>query len=105
GPSGGDKNPGGDKYPGGDKNRGDKGSDVSQRGVNDNSTSQNAESEATTKQVNVNAPISVLSVDSNNGDVQQGNAADTSAKSSNDNGTGQWLDQSQGVKGGQGNGD
>jgi hypothetical protein len=105
-----EKNSDGGGYPGGDKPDGDKkpGGDeagnVSQRGSNDNWTSQNARSKATTKQVNVNAPISVLSFDSNNGDVKQGNAADTSAKSSNDNGTGQWLGQSQGVKGG-GNGD
>jgi hypothetical protein len=91
-----EKNPGGDTYPGGDEH---KAGDVSQRGANENRTSQKARSEATTKQVNVNAPISVLSVDSNNGDVQQGNGASTSARSSNDNGTGQWLDQSQGVKG------
>ncbi len=106
--------PRGDK-PRGDKPHGDKPHgeqpkgpqpvrDVSQTGSNDNHTSQNATSEATTEQVNVNAPISVFSVGSNNGDVKQSNDAYTSAKSSNENGTSQGLDQHQSVKG-RGNGD
>jgi hypothetical protein len=77
---------------------------VSQSAGNDNHTSQNATSEATTKQFNVNAPISVFSVGSNNGDVKQGNDASTSARSSNENGTSQGLDQHQSVEG-RGNGD
>jgi hypothetical protein len=101
--------PSGDK-PHGDKPHGNepKGPqpvrDVKQTGSNDNHTSQDAKSKATTKQVNVNAPISAFSVGSNNGDVKQGNDASTSAKSSNQNGTSQDLDQNQSVKG-RGNGD
>jgi hypothetical protein len=71
--------------------------DVSQSGKNDNSTDQHAKSEATTKQANVNLPISLFSVGSNDGGVQQGNSASTHAGSSNSNGTQQLLGQGQGV--------
>ncbi len=76
--------------------------DVSQSGSNGNETDQHAKSEASTKQVNVNAPISLFSVGSNNGDVHQGNSADTHAGSSNDNGTQQSLGQNQSVVSGLG---
>jgi hypothetical protein len=104
----GDK-PHGDKpyghKPDGDQPKGPKPvRDVKQTGSNDNHTSQNATSEATTKQFNVNAPVSVFSVGANNGDVKQSNDASTSAKSTNENGTSQDMDQSQSVKG-RGNGD
>lgn len=72
---------------------------VSQSGSNSNSTDQSASSSAKTDQTNVNAPISVFSVDSNNGDVHQGNEANTSAQSSNDNSTGQNLQQQQDASG------
>jgi hypothetical protein len=88
-------------YDNGGYNKGDDGkggpksSDVSQSGSNSNSTDQNATSTATTKQYNVNAPISLFSVGSNNGDVHQGNSADTHASSTNQNGTSQSLGQTQ----------
>jgi len=69
--------------------------DQVQQATNTNSTSQSAESTATTKQVNVNAPISVLSKGSNNGDVHQSNDATTVAKSQNDNTTNQSNTQNQ----------
>ncbi len=68
---------------------------ASQRGSVSNGTDQDAKSKAETKQVNVNAPISVFSVGSNNGDVNQGNNANTNSSSSNWNGTGQSASQSQ----------
>src|SRR5207244_461686 len=61
---------------------------ASQKGDVSNGTDQTARSNAGTKQVNVNAPISVFSVGSNNGDVSQGNDGNTSSSSSNWNGTG-----------------
>jgi len=79
--------------------------DVSQDGKNSNQTSQDAKSEAKTEQTNVNAPISILSYGSNNGDVHQGNAAYTSSNAKNENGTDQYAQQDQGVKGDRGNGD
>src|SRR4051794_18159329 len=66
-----------------------------QSASNQNETKQDASSEATTKQVNVNAPVSVLSKDSNNGDVNQSNDAKTIAKSENENNTTQSNDQEQ----------
>ncbi len=66
-----------------------------QKGSVSNGTDQDATSYAQTKQVNVNAPISVLSFGSNNGDVHQGNNANTDSSSSNWNGTGQSASQSQ----------
>ncbi|MFL5819044.1 MAG: hypothetical protein ACJ76L_15800, partial [Conexibacter sp.] len=67
----------------------------SQQASNDNSTDQKADSTATTKQANVNAPISVLSYGSNNGDARQSNDAKTIAKSENENTTKQSNDQDQ----------
>jgi hypothetical protein len=72
----------------------------SQDGSNSNSTDQTADSTASTEQWNVNVPISVLSHGSNNGDVQQSNEADTTAWSSNQNATGQSIDQSQSASAG-----
>lgn len=73
--------------------------DATQKGHNDNWTSQEAESKATTQQVNIYAPITVFSKDYRGGDVHQGNDANTKATSSNDNFTNQKLDQDQKVKG------
>ncbi len=73
----------------------DGGKRASQNGSVSNGTDQDATSYAKTKQVNVNAPISVLSFGSNNGDVHQGNDAKTDSSSSNWNGTGQSASQSQ----------
>jgi hypothetical protein len=69
--------------------------DQVQQAANTNSTSQSADSSATTKQANVNAPISVLSKGSNNGDVHQSNDATTISKSENNNQTKQSNDQQQ----------
>ncbi|MFL5816715.1 MAG: hypothetical protein ACJ76L_03850, partial [Conexibacter sp.] len=69
--------------------------DQVQQATNSNSTTQSASSEATTKQVNVNAPVSVLSKGSNNGDVDQSNDATTVASSQNSNETYQSNDQNQ----------
>jgi hypothetical protein len=66
-----------------------------QSGTNDNRTSQDASADATTQQTNVNAPISILSWGSNNGDVSQGNQAETKSYATNDNGTDQKVDQDQ----------
>jgi len=68
---------------------------ASQKGTVSNGTDQYAKSKAETDQVNVNAPISVFSVGSNNGDVNQGNNANTDSSSSNWNGTGQSASQYQ----------
>jgi len=69
--------------------------DQAQQATNTNSTSQSADSSATTRQVNVNAPVSVLSKGSNNGDVEQSNKATTVAASSNENETDQANRQEQ----------
>jgi hypothetical protein len=92
---------GGDSYDGRDGYSKDHESDggASQYGKVENSTEQEAQSSADTKQVNVNAPISAFSVGSNNGDVNQGNTADTQAKSENGNETWQQADQNQQVEG------
>jgi hypothetical protein len=71
------------------------GKSASQNGSVSNSTDQSAQSSAKTKQVNVNAPISLFSVGSNNGDVHQGNDANTASSSSNWNSTGQSAGQTQ----------
>jgi hypothetical protein len=70
----------------------DSSGDVSQKGSNDNHTSQDARSEATTKQVNIYAPISIWGKGSGKSDVTQSNTAWTTATSSNSN----WTDQSLG---------
>ena len=64
--------------------------------VNQNETTQTADSSATSEQTNINAPVSILSSGSNDGDVQQSNNANTSASSQNSNST------NQGSQGGQG---
>ncbi len=64
--------------------------------VNQNETTQTADSSATSQQTNINAPVSILSSGSNDGDVQQSNNANTSASSQNSNST------DQGNEGGQG---
>src|SRR5436305_5748974 len=69
----------------------------SQSGTNENSTEQSASSEASSYQTNVNAPVTVGSPGSNNGDVNQGNAAYNSASSSNNNETQQDNQQNQGA--------
>jgi hypothetical protein len=69
------------------------------RDQNGNSTKQHASSSAETNQVNVNAPISAFSVGSNDGSVQQGNAANTNSVAANGNSTGQFLGQGQLVGG------
>ena len=57
--------------------------------TNENETNQTASSEATSEQKNVNVPISVLSADSNNGNVDQSNRGHTTSSAQNNNGTGQ----------------
>jgi hypothetical protein len=73
----------------------------SQTGTNDNKTDQNATANAETTQVNVNAPIAILSPGANNGDVNQSNQADTDATAYNGNSTDQsiWQDQDAVVRG------
>src|SRR5262245_8191093 len=66
-----------------------------QSGSNRNSTDQAADAQATTKQANVNLPISVLSWGSNGGAVDQSNQADTKASADNSNATDQKVDQDQ----------
>jgi hypothetical protein len=66
-----------------------------QSATNDNSTDQSADSSAETRQLNVNVPVSVLSWGSSNGDVRQGNQADTKSYADNTNGTDQKVDQEQ----------
>jgi hypothetical protein len=73
------------------------GGDVSQEqdGSNENETHQGAEANAETHQVNVNAPIAILSHGSNNGDVNQSNEASTTAVAGNQNETNQGVSQDQ----------
>ena len=66
-----------------------------QSATNTNSTGQDAAAEATTKQANLNLPVSVLSWGSNGGDVDQSNSAGTKAYAANDNSTDQSVDQGQ----------
>jgi hypothetical protein len=68
--------------------------DVSQNGNNDNWTSQDAKSKATTDQANVYAPITLWSK-GESGDVNQSNSADTKSNASNSNWTDQFLNQDQ----------
>jgi hypothetical protein len=72
--------------------------DQSQDATNGNETNQHGDADASTKQVNVNAPISVLSWGANGGAVSQGNQADTKAYAKNVNTTDQDVDQSQAAK-------
>ena len=82
--------------------------DQTQAGTNDNTTNQSADASALTKQLNVNAPISILSWGSNGGGdsygcgcdkgragVDQNNHAYTSTFADNSNGTRQNVDQDQ----------
>ena len=66
-----------------------------QTASNTNSTDQDADATASTDQVNINAPISILSSGANGGDVDQSNQADTDATAGNGNWTDQAVDQSQ----------
>jgi hypothetical protein len=66
-----------------------------QTATNQNITSQSATSEASSKQTNINAPISILSVGSNDGGVSQSNKGSASSKAGNVNGTEQDNHQSQ----------
>jgi len=68
---------------------------LTQEATNTNETNQNAEPSAETNQVNVYAPIAVLSKDSNNGKVDQSNEAETTVVAVNKNGTEQSIDQDQ----------
>src|SRR5919109_1909016 len=67
----------------------------SQTGTNDNSTDQDATANAETTQVNVNAPVAILSPGANSGDVTQSNQADTNATAYNGNTTDQSVGQVQ----------
>jgi hypothetical protein len=67
----------------------------SQDATNGNETNQHGDADASTKQVNVNAPISILSWGANGGSVGQGNQADTKAFAKNVNTTDQGIDQDQ----------
>ena len=71
------------------------GLDQSQTGQNSNTTDQQSEAAATTKQLNLNLPISLLSPGSNSGDVDQSNDADTTVISANENDSTQSVDQTQ----------
>ena len=73
----------------------DGGVDQGQQASNDNSTDQDAEANASTEQVNVNAPIAILSPRANSGDVSQSNDATTTAQAGNANWTDQSIGQSQ----------
>jgi len=66
-----------------------------QSAANQNSTEQSAASEASSYQTNVNAPVTVDSPGSNNGDVNQGNRAENDAHSTNYNETDQQNQQDQ----------
>lgn len=72
-----------------------RGIDQDQAAANNNRTKQRADADATTKQANVNIPVSVLAFKANNGDVTQSNDATTAAKASNDNSTWQAVLQDQ----------
>ena len=79
---------------------GGSGGDVAQSGSQDSDTYQKADSKAESYQVvpiNVNAPISILSHGSNNGDVHQTNDASADSSARNSSGTVQIAGQSQQV--------
>ena len=73
-----------------------------QQAANSNSTEQQASSQAHSKQVNVNAPVAVMSPGSDNGHVDQSNQAQTVAASQNNNSTeqGNFQNQEANVAGG-----
>src|SRR5438309_913636 len=64
-------------------------------------TGQEAESQATNKQTNLNVPVSVLSYGSNNGDVNQSNHGSANSPAENNNTTqqGNWQNQNGTAKG------
>ena len=66
-----------------------------QSATNENQTEQSASSDANTEQVNVNAPVAVMSPGSDNGRVDQSNEAETVSASQNNNETAQVNGQSQ----------
>jgi hypothetical protein len=66
-----------------------------QNATNENKTEQTATSEASSEQVNVNAPVAVMSPGANDGDVHQSNQAETVALSQNNNETAQGNFQNQ----------
>lgn len=66
-----------------------------QQASNGNQTSQSADSKATQKQTNINAPVSILSSCVNGGQVDQTNNGTTEASSGNTNSTGQGNTQTQ----------
>ena len=70
-----------------------------QDATNSNSTSQDAAADASTHQVNVNAPIAIFSPRANGGDVDQSNDADTTAVAGNANSTDQGIEQGQSAQG------
>jgi hypothetical protein len=74
--------------------------DQDQTASNSNRTDQDANATAETTQVNVNAPVAILSPGSNNGDVDQSNDATTIAEASNWNDTDQFIGQSQDARAG-----
>jgi hypothetical protein len=69
--------------------------DQSQKARNGNETEQKADADVRSKQANVNMPISLLSLWSNNGDVEQSNKAHNEAEATNGNGTLQLIGQLQ----------
>ena len=96
-----DGHPSKDQYPGKDDHKSKDGhpskdggsSDIDQDAKNKNSTQQSSAAQASSEQKNINLPVSILSVGSNNGDVDQSNKANNKAKSGNDNATGQVIEQ------------
>ena len=76
-----------------DDHGGDGHATVDQQAGNDNSTSQQSEATVDSDQRNINLPVTLFSVGSGNGDVDQGNSADNSATSNVGNGTDQWIGQ------------
>ena len=67
--------------------------DVQQSASPSNTTTQDSSASASSHQVNINAPISILGFDANNGDVNQSNTSSNSASSANANSTGQSVTQ------------
>ena len=76
-----------------DGKHGDASGDIDQDAKNKNSTQQSSAAQASSEQKNKNAPVSVLSLGSNNGDVDQSNKAHDVALSNNGNYTDQSIFQ------------
>ena len=72
---------------------GDTVASVAQQAGNSNETVQDSSADVTNDQLNVNAPITLFSVGSGNGDVDQSNTASNTATSSTANGTSQGITQ------------